>query len=184
MTAKRQPRTEDHAATDAELMTRVAEGDVAALAALYDTFAAPILRFANRVAGNAEAEDILQTVFVRVLSAAKSYDPSIGAPRAWLFGITTHVALERKRSLRRFASALLTLSAQATQAQDNAGESRSDLERALAQLTPVKRAVLLLTEAEGFSCEEVARMLEIPVGTVWTRLHHARRELRQFQEQQ
>jgi len=38
--------------------------------------------------------------------------------------------------------------------------------------------VLLLAEVEGFSCPEIAEMLDIPVGTVWTRLHHARRELR------
>ena len=46
-----------------------------------------------------------------------------------------------------------------------------------------KRTVLVLAEVEGFSCEELATMLSIPIGTVWTRLHHARRELRRFYEE-
>jgi RNA polymerase sigma-70 factor (ECF subfamily) len=169
---------------EADLLLRVAGGPVAALGALYDAFAASILRFASRVAGKDEAEDIVQTVFERVLAIAPSFDPAVGSARPWLFGVATRVALERKRSMRRFAAALLTLSAQARPATENSGEARSDLERTLARLTPVKRAVLVLTEAEGFSCEEVAQMLKIPVGTVWTRLHHARRELRRFQEKE
>jgi RNA polymerase sigma-70 factor (ECF subfamily) len=49
---------------------------------------------------------------------------------------------------------------------------------ALAKLTEEKRLVFLMVEREGLSGEEVARALEIPVNTVWTRLHHARNELR------
>jgi RNA polymerase sigma-70 factor (ECF subfamily) len=51
------------------------------------------------------------------------------------------------------------------------------VERAFAQLSDAKRSVLLMAEVEGMSCEEIAAALEIPVGTVWTRLHHARRHL-------
>ena len=57
-------------------------------------------------------------------------------------------------------------------------EARTDLDRCLRRLSPAKRSVLLLAEVEGFTCEEIAKMVSIPVGTVWTRLHHARRELR------
>jgi RNA polymerase sigma-70 factor (ECF subfamily) len=62
-------------------------------------------------------------------------------------------------------------------------ESRRDVEKAVATLTEAKRVVLLLADLEGFTCEEIAAMLGIPVGTVWTRLHHARRELRAFYEE-
>ena len=53
-----------------------------------------------------------------------------------------------------------------------------DLERALERLSAPKREVLLLAEVHGFSGEEIATMLGVPIGTVWTRLHHARREMR------
>ena len=43
--------------------------------------------------------------------------------------------------------------------------------------------MLLLAEVEGFTCEEIAAMLAVPVGTVWTRLHHARRQMRAFYEE-
>ena len=59
-----------------------------------------------------------------------------------------------------------------------AAETAEQLERALGRLTEEKRLVLLLFEREGLSGEEVARALDIPLGTVWTRLHHARADMR------
>ena len=58
-------------------------------------------------------------------------------------------------------------------------QARTDLERALAQLSEAKRLTLLMAEAEGLSCAEISAALDVPIGTVWTRLHAARRELRQ-----
>ena len=55
-----------------------------------------------------------------------------------------------------------------------------DLDRGLQQMSEAKRVTLILAEVEGFSCEEIASLLGIPIGTVWTRLHHARRELRHY----
>jgi RNA polymerase sigma-70 factor (ECF subfamily) len=59
---------------------------------------------------------------------------------------------------------------------------RNDVARALETLSEAKRVVVVLSEVEGFSCQEIADMMEIPVGTVWTRLHHARNELRTYFE--
>jgi len=61
-------------------------------------------------------------------------------------------------------------------------ELQSDLRTSLSRLSADKRTVLVLAEVEGFSGEEIAQMLGIPVGTVWTRLHYARRQLRSLQE--
>jgi RNA polymerase sigma-70 factor (ECF subfamily) len=57
--------------------------------------------------------------------------------------------------------------------------ARTDVERALAQLSEAKRLTVLMAEVEGMSCAEIATTLDVPIGTVWTRLHAARRELRQ-----
>jgi RNA polymerase sigma-70 factor (ECF subfamily) len=178
--AKANERSESH---DAELLTRVAAGDVGALGALYDAYAPGLLRFARRAAGSDDAEDIVQTVFLRVVRIAHTFDARVPSARPWLFAITARVVLERRRSLRRWAAALVSLSAHAVPAAKNLGEARSDLEQGLKALTVAKRTVLVLAEVEGFTSDEIASMLEIPVGTVWTRLHHARRELRRFCEE-
>jgi RNA polymerase sigma-70 factor (ECF subfamily) len=60
-------------------------------------------------------------------------------------------------------------------------EARSTLElvaAALADMSAPKRVVILMSEVEGMSCDEIARALDIPIGTVWTRLFAARRDLR------
>ena len=57
-------------------------------------------------------------------------------------------------------------------------QARVDVEQALAGISEAKRVALLLAEVEGLSCAEIAAALGIPIGTVWTRLHAARRELR------
>jgi RNA polymerase sigma factor (sigma-70 family) len=168
-------------ATDGELLARVAQGETAALGALYDRYAPMLLRFARRLERQ-EAEDIVQTVFMRVLGLAASFDPAATSARPWLFAITARVAMERRRSLRRWKAALVRLAGQPLRAAPTIADTSRDLDRGLAQLSAAKRTVLVLAEVEGFGCDEIASMLSIPVGTVWTRLHHARRELRQQQE--
>lgn len=167
---------------DAELLARIAKGDLGALGALYDSFAPGLLHFARRAAGSDDAEDVVQTVFLRVLRIAHTFDSRAASARPWLFAITARVISERRRSLRRWAAALASLSTHVILTAKNAGEARSDVEKGLKALTQAKRTVLVLAEVEGFTCEEIAEMLGIPVGTVWTRLHHARRDLRSFCE--
>jgi len=168
---------------DAELVRRIAGGGVEALGGLYDRHARALLAFARRLAPSEDAEDLVQTVFLRVLACAPRFDPGAASARPWLFGIAVRVAQERRRSLRRLGTALLRLSAFGRRATEPAAVDRSDLERAVAALSPQKREVLLLVEVEELTCEEAAAALGIPVGTVWTRLHHARKELRRRLEE-
>jgi RNA polymerase sigma-70 factor (ECF subfamily) len=180
--AKPSNKTTADGPTDAQVLSRVADGDVAALGLLYDRYAVSLLRFARRLERH-EAEDIVQTVFMRVLRVAPTFDPNAPSARPWLFAITARVAQERRRALRRWAAALARLASQSSRPPATIPVTDGDLQRGLSQLSAAKRSVLLLAEVEGFACEEIASMLSIPVGTVWTRLHHARRELRRFHEQ-
>ena len=166
---------------DGQLLARVAQGDTAALGTLYDRHAPSLLRFARRLDPQ-DAEDIVQTTFLRVLQLAPSFEPQTASARPWLFAITARVVQERRRKLRRWTAALLRLSELPRGAAPAMADTRTDLDRNLAQLSAAKRTVLVLAEVEGFSCEEIASMLSIPIGTVWTRLHHARRELRRREE--
>ncbi|MDB5217035.1 MAG: polymerase sigma-54 factor RpoN [Myxococcaceae bacterium] len=170
------------ASNDADVLGRVGRGDVGALGELYDRHASALLGFATRCTSAQDAEDLVQTTFVRAARAAATFDGRAGSARSWLFGITAHLVQERRRSFARLARALLRFDVGAVTgaASSPPGEERNDLRKGLDRLTETKRVVLLLAEVEGFTCEEIATMLSVPVGTVWTRLHHARREMRAF----
>lgn len=165
---------------DALALARVADGDLGALGEVYDRHAAALLRFASRATGGQDAEDVLQATFMRAATIAQTYDGRAATARSWLFGIMARLVQERRRSLTRFARALFGLSQSSGRERAHSDAHRSDLERGLRSLSAPKRMVLLLAEVEGYTCAEIAGMLEIPVGTVWTRLHHARKELRAF----
>ena len=139
----------------------------------------------------ADAEDLLQDT---ALMAFDGYDnlrePS--AARPWLFTILARTHLNRVRSSRRrpetastdldesaFEAALADWSPMPSPAElVEARQLGEQLTRALDQLAPEQRAVVLLVDVEGFTQREVARMLEVPEGTVASRLFRARRQLR------
>jgi RNA polymerase sigma factor (sigma-70 family) len=181
MNAARKALAKDSNSSDAELLARVAQGEVSALGSLYDRHAPGLMRFARRIDPQ-EAEDVLQSTMLRVARLAGRFDGRTPSARAWLFAIMLRVAQERSRSLRRLGAALRRF-AELPRGPVHPVDTAPDLERALRRLSHAKRSVLLLSEVEGFTCEEIASMLEVPVGTVWTRLHHARRELRAFIEE-
>jgi len=167
---------------DSTILARIASGDATALGVLYDRYAPTLLRFARRIARH-DAEDIVQTAFLRVLRLAQAFDPSAPSARPWLYAITARIAQEHRRALRRRVAAMLRLSDHPPRMSSTASDVRRDLEHGLGRLSVAKRTVLVLAEVEGFGCEEIAGMLGIPIGTVWTRLHHARRELRGYHTQ-
>jgi len=175
-------RTEPTRSSDAELMARLAEGDIGALGELYDHHQASIRRFLTRATSGADdVDDLVHTTFLTAATSAARYDGR-AACRPWLIGIAVRLLRRRRHALGRWLS---VMSALATLRRPNidprsALGTRGDVARALAHLSEPKRVTLLLAEVEGLSCPEIAAALEIPVGTVWTRLHKARSELRQL----
>jgi RNA polymerase sigma factor (sigma-70 family) len=167
--------------SDAVVLACISQGQTEAVRELYDRYAPMLLSFARRIDPQ-EAEDIVQTVFLRTLHLAAKFDARTPSARAWLYAITARVAMERRRSMRRLHMALTRLATQALPSAEPVIDVRRDLRAGLARLSTAKRTVLVLAEVEGFSCEEIAAMLDVPIGTVWTRLHHARRELRSYQD--
>jgi RNA polymerase sigma-70 factor (ECF subfamily) len=169
-------------ASDAGLLARVASGDLDALGTLYDRYAGDLLRFTLQMGAAVDAEDVVQIAFLRALRLAATFDPAAASARPWLFAITVRVLREHRRSFRRWVNALFRLQQTDGAIVQPQSEARRDIARGLDQLSSSKRLVLLLAEVQEFSCPEIASMLGVPVGTVWTRLHHARRELRAFLE--
>jgi RNA polymerase sigma-70 factor (ECF subfamily) len=168
------------ARTDAELMQELRTGELAALGAIYDRHRASVRAFIARVTGNAEdVDDLVHATFLTAAKSAARYDGRASC-RPWLMGIAIQLLRHRTRRSRRFFAALRTLASILEKSSDPRAllPARPDIERALARLSEPKRIAILLAEVEGLSCPEIGELLQIPVGTVWTRLHAARRELR------
>jgi len=170
--------------TDAEALARVARGELGALGVIYDRHYLKVLAFSRRVTRDAaDAEDIAQETFLTAARVAGTFDARSSC-RPWLYGITARLLMHRERALGRVSRFLGRFLHHAPEPAASPLDAmlghplRDELEQALAKLSPEKRMVLLLAEVEGIGCDEIARSLGIPVGTVWTRLHHARREVR------
>ena len=179
----RQPSLEDAARTtpDPELIRRLANGELDALGALYDRYQRPLRRFIARSSGNsADVDDVLHATFLAAAASAARYDGRASC-RPWLIGIAAQLLRRRRQVFGRFLSMLSALKGTTQTFRDPRPEleARTDVARALAGLSEAKRMTLLMAEVEGMSCSEIAAALEVPIGTVWTRLHAARQELRQ-----
>ena len=126
-----------------------------------------------------DVDDLVHATFLAAAKSAERYDGRSSC-RPWLVGIAAQLLRRRRQTFGRLVAVLAAL--QRTQPATNdprpALQARTDVERALAQLSEPKRLTLLMAEVEGLSCAEISEALAVPIGTVWTRLHAARRELR------
>jgi RNA polymerase sigma-70 factor (ECF subfamily) len=155
---------------------------------LFDVYARPLHRYLSRRVGAENAHDLVSETFLVALNQRHSYDPARGAVRSWLYGIATNLlrrqVRQEMRSLQAFArSAGHVSGAEAsheTRVADrlDAATTAAQLAGALAALADGDRDVLLLTSWAGLDSTEVADALDIPVGTVRSRLHRVRKWLR------
>lgn len=172
-------------AADPEIMSRLASGEIGALGELYDRHHEALRRFIARATSDGEdVDDLLHQTFLAAARTAARYDGRASC-RPWLMGIAAQLLRRRRRALGRLLSARSSLSGTRDTTVDprSALQTRSDVERALLRISEAKRITFLMAELEGLSCPEIASALRIPIGTVWTRLHAARRELRQALEE-
>jgi RNA polymerase sigma factor (sigma-70 family) len=148
--------------------------------AAFDQHKDAVYRFAWRMAGSpVAAEDITQDVFVGLLRHPDRFDPDRGTLRAFLLGIARNLALKRWRAEHRFQP----LDDEAVVAEPidlDRGEIGDIVGRAVRALRPLQREVVILAEYEGLTLAEVARAVDADVGTVKSRLHRARENLRRM----
>lgn len=148
-----------------------------------------VYRLAYRLTGNRQdAEDLTQEVFVRVFRSLSSYTP--GTFEGWLHRITTNLFLDmvRRRSRIRFEG-LPDDAVERVQGREptpaDVYDNRhfdADVQAALDDLTPEFRAAVVLCDIEGLSYEEIAATLDIKLGTVRSRIHRGRAQLREALE--
>jgi RNA polymerase sigma-70 factor (ECF subfamily) len=164
---------------DSRDLERLSRGDARALRPLWEAYGDRVYRLCARILGQrADAEDATQEVFLRILAKASSFS---GRSRfsTWVYRLTVnHCLNDRARRGRHWAPLDDERLPPATGASAvSAVEARDRLDALLARLAPDHRAVLLLREVEGLSYAECAEVLEVPVGTVMSRLSRARKAL-------
>ena len=161
-----------------------------AFAVLFDRHADSVHRYVARRLGTEVAEDLMAETFTTAFQQRFRYNTELADARPWLFGIATNLIGRHRRAEARRLKAIgrLPSAARADGSEDpvadrvaarvSAQALRGELALAMARLPARHRDVLLLVAWADLGYEEVARALEVPVGTVRSRLHRARRKLR------
>jgi RNA polymerase sigma-70 factor (ECF subfamily) len=187
-------------ASDQQVVEWAKDGQDPAFRELVRRYERPVFSLIYRmVRDRALAEDLAQETFIKVLNGIRSYRPEYKFS-SWIFKIANNAAIDHLRrrdldtlSLDGSPHAQTAEEMQATALQlDGRAESPLDavtsrelgsqIERAIARLRPEYRACILLRHVEGHSYEEIAQMLDLPLGTVKTYIHRARNELRVYLE--
>jgi RNA polymerase sigma-70 factor (ECF subfamily) len=175
-------------AVNATLIAAIHGGDLSGLGVLFDRYGGDVRRLLLRLGvPPGDADDLVQQTFLDVLGASGRFHAD--APvKPWLLGLAAMHARRHRRSVSRMIARVQAWARDPACAGDPVAitpERRLVLsiegaraQRALLRLSAKKREVFVLVALEGMSGAEVAHALHIPVATVWTRLHHARLELR------
>jgi RNA polymerase sigma-70 factor (ECF subfamily) len=172
---------------DAQLMVAVQQGDTAAFRILVDRYKKRAYYTALKLVGDSDdASDLSQEAFIRVYNARRRYDRTRPF-YAWFFAILRNLAKNhlKKRSVRsEYAAQVKDCGEQPLEADKapdclvEADETRKAVWAAVEKLSYDHREIIILRHFEDMPYEEIARLLEIPIGSVMSRLYYARRRLR------
>lgn len=162
---------------------QVTDDSAPSMRGLYDKHAAELWRYAVRLTGDrARAQDVVQETLLKAWQHPEVTGDPARSPRAWLFTVARNMIIDDQRSARFRNESVI---ADPDQIHDRAGpdEANSAMDRmllssALAQLSADHRTVIRRSYYEGWTTAQIAADLEIPEGTVRSRLHYAVRALR------
>ena len=147
--------------------------------AVFDAHKDAVYRFVWRMARSpAAADDITQDVFVALLRSPDRFDPGRATLRAFLLGIARNLVLKHWRAEHRFEP--LDEGEMTDPFDIGRGDIGEMVGRAVGALGPLQREVIILAEYEGLTLGEIARAVDADVGTVKSRLHRARENLRRL----
>lgn len=171
--------------SDAQLVEHLRENDFDALGLLFDRYYPQVYRTAMAITrDNAVAEDIAQDCFLKLHQYANRIDTSLPlAP--WLYRVTVNLSYtwisrrkKRRISLEALVDQLMSPSWHAPDHMAEQGETQQQVRQAISELHFNQRVVIVLHYLSGLSLEEIAEILDCPVGTVKSRLYYARENLR------
>ncbi|MHB1629490.1 MAG: RNA polymerase sigma factor [Bacilli bacterium] len=176
--------------SDEDLFARVMQGDGYALAELYDRHARQVYAISRRLTADPPMlEEIIQDVFTKVWTT-RTFDPKKGKFVHWLSSVARRTAIDhmRKAHRRRETASLGVTDSQESVRGQTADDDfdapilKSDLIDSMSHLRAQERTVVEMAYFQGYTLSEIASVLEIPIGTVKTRLHRALKILKSFLE--
>lgn len=161
------------------LLLDARDGDRAAFAAVVQAMQSDVWRLATHLVGPAEAEDVMQDVFVRVWRSLPGYRVEASA-RTWIVAIARRACVDTVRGMQRRRRLLRRVESHIDGADGHVvadPTGATDLEALVGGLDRDRREAFVLTQVLGFSYEETARMCGVPIGTVRSRVARARTDL-------
>ncbi len=169
--------------TDTELMQQIVAGDQAAFGELYCRYKDRMYYYFYRMLGNSDeqANDFLQELFMKLIEKPESYNPKF-VFTTWFYSVANNMCKNeyRRREVRQEYRVAESREIQVDYPDDTTIEPEQLIEKifdTLDQLGEEHRSAFLLRYREGFSVRDVAEILELPEGTVKSRLHYARKTL-------
>ena len=177
---------------DEALMSLVGLGDSAAFAVLYDRHGRAAYSLAHRMMGEKQAaEDLTQDAFIKVWRSAGGYRAGRGSVRTWILSIVHNRGIDQLRSLasRRRTQQKIEASAPRSQpseafAQSWRNSQREQVREALKTLPPEQLKVLELAYFSGYTHVEIARLLDLPLGTVKGRMRLGLKKMKDYFDSQ
>jgi RNA polymerase sigma-70 factor (ECF subfamily) len=161
-----------------ERLQQVARGDRDAFEAVYDAMAPRVLGLARRVVRDpAQAEEVMQEVLVEVWRTAARFDPERGSATSWIMTMAHRRAVDRVRTAQAASDREQVVASRDVERpfdevseQAEARWEQQEVRRALGDLTDLQREAVTLAYYGGYTYREVAVLLDVPLGTVKTRL--------------
>lgn len=170
------------APSDGALLGRIAEGDIACFQAFYGRYAGRVLAYARQLSRNRDiAEDLVQEVFVVVWRRAASYRADRGDTAGWLFTITRNKLVDHWRRTGETKEQGELDERRAPEAESPADLNLS-IRQALARVEPDQRRAIAMAYFGGLTYEETARRLNLPLGTLKSRIRSGLKTLRSLLE--
>ena len=165
-----------------DLVKAARKGREEAFLGLFDEHHLPLFRFAYRLTGSAaDAQDIVQESFMGLLRAECRYDPRRTSVRSYLFGAVRNQALKRQRHGEKAEEdAAEPVDCRSPETEAMRAELEDTIARAAMRLPENQRAVLILAHYEQMPLAEIARVMEVEVGAVKSRLQRARASMKEM----
>jgi RNA polymerase sigma-70 factor (ECF subfamily) len=169
--------------SEEELVFALKQKDEFALSYLYDNYSGALNNvILNIIKDEVQAEDILQEAFLKIWNNVIDYDASKGRLFTWMRTIVNNLTLDKIRGKDFKKQALIkgdeTLAAYFQDTSINTTQNNSDLQQRIDKLDPKLRVILNMNYFEGYTQEQIATALHIPLGTIKTRIRSAILELR------
>jgi RNA polymerase sigma-70 factor, ECF subfamily len=170
------------AGEEEHLLRRLAAGDVESFGVIYDRYSRSVYSLAWKMLGDAQAaQEVTQEVFEAIWRGAKAFVPGRGTARTWILAMAHHKSVDATRRQRVRASEPLS-EAHPDEVDVVAlamrGVEGAAVRAALATLSEAQRAVVVLAYYGGYTQQEIARRLGVPLGTVKTRIRDGLLRLR------